>query len=104
MADIPTMSLKVAPMQFAAFTPMQYTPQTADPTLLSRSMAAQEARQEKANQYLLAIDTTLAEKRKSLNKADYDWAVHQHTIQVDNLVEKRQLITDKYNKFIKVKK
>lgn len=73
MADIPTMSLKVAPMQFAAFTPMQYTPQTADPTLLSRSMAAQEARQEKANQYLLAIDTTLAEKRKSLNKADYDW-------------------------------
>lgn len=73
MADIPTMSLKVAPMQFAAFTPMQYTPQTADPTLLSRSMAAQEARQEQANQYLLAIDTTLAEKRKSLNKADYDW-------------------------------
>ena len=73
MLDIPTMSLKVAPMQFATFTPTQYTPQTADPTLLSRSMAAQEARQEKANQYLLAIDTTLAEKRKSLNKADYDW-------------------------------
>ena len=71
------MSLKVAPMQFAAFTPMQYTPQTADPTLLSRSMAAQEARQEKANQYLLAIDTTLAEKRKSLNKADYDWLAQQ---------------------------
>ena len=77
MADIPTMSLKVAPMQFAAFTPIQYTPQTADPTLLSRSMAAQEARQEKANQYLLAIDTTLAEKRKSLNKADYDWLAQQ---------------------------
>ena len=77
MADIPTMSLKVAPMQFAAFTPMQYTTQTADPTLLSRSMAAQEARQEKANQYLLAIDTTLAEKRKSLNKADYDWLAQQ---------------------------
>lgn len=77
MADIPTMSLKVTPMQFATFTPTQYTPQTADPTLLSRSMAAQEARQEKANQYLLAIDTTLAEKRKSLNKADYDWLAQQ---------------------------
>lgn len=77
MPDIPTMSLKVAPMQFATFTPTQYTPQTADPTLLSRSMAAQEARQEKANQYLLAIDTTLAEKRKSLNKADYDWLAQQ---------------------------
>lgn len=77
MADIPTMSLKAAPMQFAAFTPVQYTPQTADPTLLSRSMAAQEARQEKANQYLLAIDSTLAEKRKLLNKADYDWMAQQ---------------------------
>lgn len=77
MADIPTMSLKAAPMQFATFTPVQYTPQTADPTLLSRSMAAQEARQEKANQYLLAIDSTLAEKRKLLNKADYDWMAQQ---------------------------
>lgn len=77
MANIPTMSLKVAPMQFATFTPMQYTPQTADPTLLAKSMAAQEARQEKANQYLLAIDTTLADKRKSLNKADYDWLAQQ---------------------------
>ena len=41
---------------------------------------------------------------KENNKADYDWAIHQHTIQVDNLVEERQLITEKYNKFIKVKK
>lgn len=77
MPEIPTMSLKVAPMQLATFTPIQYTPQTSDPTLLSRSMAAQEARQEKANQYLLAIDNTLAEKRKLLNKADYDWMAQQ---------------------------
>lgn len=40
---------------------------------------------------------------KENNKADYDWAVHQHTIQVDNLVEERKLITEKYGKFIKVK-
>ena len=77
MANIPIMSLKVAPMQFATFTPTQYTPQIADPTLLAKSMAAQEARQEKANQYLLAIDTTLADKRKNLNKADYDWLAQQ---------------------------
>ena len=77
MANIPMMSLKVAPMQFATFTPTQYTPQTANPTLLAKSMAAQEAREEKANQYLLAIDTTLANKRKSLNKADYDWLAQQ---------------------------
>ena len=77
MADIPTMSLKVEPMKFATFTPVQYTPQTIDSTLLAKSMAAQEERQEKANQYLLAIDTTLNEKRKLLNKADYDWMAQQ---------------------------
>lgn len=77
MADIPTMSLKAAPIQYSAFTPIQYTPQISDSTLLAKSMAAQEARQEKANQYLLAIDTTLAEKRKLLNKADYDWMAQQ---------------------------
>ena len=77
MADIPTMSLKVVPMQFSTFTPVKYTPKTADPTLLAQSMAAQEARQKEANQYLLAIDTTLNEKRKLLNKADYDWMAQQ---------------------------
>lgn len=41
---------------------------------------------------------------KENNKADYDWAVHQHTIQEDNLVQEQQLITEKYGKFIKVKK
>ena len=41
---------------------------------------------------------------KENNKADYDWAIHQHTIQVDNLVEEQRLITEKYGKFIKVKK
>ena len=41
---------------------------------------------------------------KENNKADYDWAVHQHTIHVDNLVQEQQLITEKYGKFIKVKK
>lgn len=77
MADIPSMSLKAAPIQYSAFTPVQYTPQIADSTLLAKSMAAQEARQKEANQYLLAIDTTLNEKRKLLNKADYDWMAQQ---------------------------
>lgn len=77
MADIPTMSLKAAPIQYSAFTPVQYIPQIADSTLLAKSMTAQEARQKEANQYLLAIDTTLNEKRKLLNKADYDWMAQQ---------------------------
>ena len=90
MADIPTMSLKVVPMQFSTFTPVKYTPKTADPTLLAQSMAAQEARQKEANQYLLAIDTTLSEKRKLLNKADYDWMAQQADIiraEVDKQLE-----------------
>lgn len=90
MANIPTMSLKVVPMQFSTFTPVQYTPKTADPTLLAQSMAAQEARQKEANQYLLAIDTTLNEKRKLLNKADYDWMAQQADIiraEVDKQLE-----------------
>ena len=90
MADIPTMSLKVVPMQFSTFTPVKYTPKTADPTLLAQSMAAQEARQKEANQYLSAIDTTLNEKRKLLNKADYDWMAQQADIiraEVDKQLE-----------------
>lgn len=73
MADIPTMSLKVAPMQFATFTPTQYTPQTADPTLLSKSLLMQENREKEANQNMDAIDTALAGIRSNLNVAEHDW-------------------------------
>lgn len=71
------MSLKTAPLQFASFIPVQYTPQTVDYTAFARSMAAQEAREEKANQYLTLIDNTLEEKRKLLNKEDYSWLAEQ---------------------------
>lgn len=71
------MSLKTAPLKFASFTPVQYTPQTIDYTSFARSMAAQEAREEKANQYLTLIDNTLGEKRKLLNKEDYSWLAEQ---------------------------
>ena len=90
MADIQSMSLKAAPIQYSAFTPVQYTPQIADSTLLAKSMAAQEERQKEANQYLVAIDTTLNEKRKLLNKADYDWMAQQADIiraEVDKQLE-----------------
>ena len=71
------MSLKTAPLKFASFTPVQYTPQIIDYTSFARSMAAQEAREEKANQYLTLIDNTLGEKRKLLNKEDYSWLAEQ---------------------------
>lgn len=71
------MSLKTAPLTYASFIPVQYTPQPTDYTNFARSMAAQEAREEKANQYLTFIDNTLGEKRKLLNKEDYGWLVEQ---------------------------
>ncbi|AXF52165.1 MAG: hypothetical protein [crAssphage sp. isolate ctcc615] len=73
MADIPTMSLKTAPIQYAAFTPTQYTAQTADPTLLARSLQLQEAREKEANQNMDIIDTALGEIRNRLNVAEHDW-------------------------------
>lgn len=71
------MSLKTAPLTYASFIPVQYTPQPTDYTNFARSMAAQEAREEKANQYLTFIDNTLGEKRKLLNKEDYGWLAEQ---------------------------
>lgn len=71
------MSLKTAPLTFASFIPVQYTTQPRDYTNFARSMTAQEAREEKANQYLTFIDNTLGEKRKLLNKEDYGWLAEQ---------------------------
>lgn len=70
----------------------------------SFGQAVMDTFNEKKNAYddLMLQRTNKAFKEN--NKADYDWAIHQHTIQVDNLVQEQQLITDKYNKFIKVKK
>lgn len=73
MANIPTISLKSVPLQYTAFTPVQFTSQTADPTLLSKSAKEEEQREDKANAYLAAINDTLEKKRLGLNKADYDW-------------------------------
>lgn len=70
----------------------------------SFGQAVMDTFNEKKNAYddLMLQRTNKAFKEN--NKADYDWAIHQHTIQVDNLVQEQQLITGKYGKFIKVKK
>lgn len=73
MFNVPTMSLKGAPIQFATFTPTQYTPQTSDPTLLAKSHLMQENREKEANQSTDAIDTALAAIRENLNVAEHDW-------------------------------
>ena len=73
MADIPSMSLKVAPLQFATFTPTQYTSQAPDSTLLAKSLSMQESRGKESNQNMDAIDTALASIRSNLNVAEHDW-------------------------------
>lgn len=80
MPQIPTISLKAVPMQFAAFTPTQYVQEMSDPEILRKSLIEQETRQEKANQYTNAVDAILNENRKSLNPADYDWLNEQANI------------------------
>lgn len=80
MPQIPTISLKAVPMQFAAFTPAQYTQEISDPEILRKSLIEQETRQEKANQYATAVDAILNEKQKFLNPADYDWLNEQANI------------------------
>ena len=61
MADIPSMSLKVAPLQFANFTPTTYKMETADPTLLAKSLTMQEAREKETSQNIDAIDSVFEE-------------------------------------------
>ena len=73
MANIPTISLKTAPLQYTAFTPEEFVAQTSDPTLLTQAAKDQEQREREANAYFAAINDTLEKKTSGLNTADYGW-------------------------------
>lgn len=77
MPKIPTMSLKTAPIQFAEFKPVQYTPQIDDGTLLAKSLSMQEARAEKARNALTNTDSLLTGIRNAINPEEYDWFENQ---------------------------
>lgn len=77
MPTIPTMSLKTAPMEFAEFKPVQYTPQIYDGTLLARSLSMQEARAKEARTTLGNTDTLLNGIRNAINPEEYDWFENQ---------------------------
>ena len=77
MPNIPTMSLKTAPIQFAEFKPAQYTPQIADNTLLAKSLSMQEARAKEARSSLGNIDTLLNGIRNAINPEEYNWFENQ---------------------------
>lgn len=86
MANITTMSLKAAPLQFATFTPTQYTPQVADSTLLAKSLTQQEVREKEARDNLSRIDGATNELRARLNSADHDW--------FSNMINEKQKVID----------
>lgn len=77
MPNMPMMSLKTAPIQFAEFKPVQYTPQVADSTLLAKSLSMQEARAKEARGALGNTDTLLNGIRNAINPAEYDWFENQ---------------------------
>lgn len=77
MPNIPTMSLKTAPIQFAEFKPAQYTTQIADNTLLAKSLSMQEARAKEARSALGSTDTLLANIKNAINPEEYDWFENQ---------------------------
>ncbi len=77
MPNIPTMSLKTAPIQFAEFKPVQYTPQIADSTLLAKSLSMQEARAKEARSTLGSTDTLLASIKNAINPEEYNWFENQ---------------------------
>ena len=77
MPNIPTMSLKTAPIQFAEFKPVQYTPQIADSTLLAKSLSMQEARAKEARSTLGNTDTLLANIKNAINPEEYNWFENQ---------------------------
>lgn len=86
MANITTMSLKAAPLQFATFTPTQYTPQVADSTLLAKSLTQQEVREKEARDNLSRIDGATNELRARLNAADHNW--------FSNIIDEKQKVID----------
>ena len=73
--SIQNITLKTAPFQFAAFTPTQYTTQTADSSIAERSLERMETRRQKAIAQQSAVDIALQDIEKDLNEDESAWFV-----------------------------
>lgn len=71
--EIPQMSLKQATLNQGSFTPIVYTPQVEDMTILQKSLAQREARQESASEKQTAVDVALAQVEDKLNPNEKEW-------------------------------
>lgn len=73
MANIPEISLKTQQFNPIGFTPIGYSVQTPDLSILERSLAQREARKEKAAQQRTALDVALGDIESKLNPAEAKW-------------------------------
>ena len=71
--EIPQMSLKQATLAQGSFTPIVYTPQTEDLSLLQRSLAQIEARQTSAAEQQAKFNETAAKLQALVNPEEKQW-------------------------------
>lgn len=71
--EIPRMSLKQATLAQGSFTPIVYTPQTEDLSLLQRSLAQLEARQTSAAEQQAKFNETAAKLQTLVNPEEKQW-------------------------------
>lgn len=71
--EIPQMSLKQATLAQGSFTPIVYTPQTEDLSLLQRSLAQREARQTSVAEQQAKFNETAAKLQTLVNPEEKQW-------------------------------
>ena len=71
--EIPQMSLKQATLAQGSFTPIVYTPQTEDFSLLQKSLAQREARQTSAAEQQAKFNETAAKLQTLVNPEEKQW-------------------------------
>lgn len=71
--EIPQISLKQATLAQGSFTPIVYTPQTEDLSLLQRSLAQLEARQTSAAEQQAKFNETAAKLQTLVNPEEKQW-------------------------------
>lgn len=70
---IPSIRLNAIDFKPMAFQPIQYQAAQPDQQIMPRSLQVQEARTEKANANIDAVDTAIAQVRNLLDTSEHDW-------------------------------
>ena len=88
--EIPQMSLKQAALVQGSFTPIVYTPQTEDLSLLQRSLAQIEARQTSAAEQQAKFNETATKLQTLVNPEEKQWVydyINKQSTEFKNSIE-----------------